>query len=158
MALNLATIKDLPSQISSFLKNLKIKNVDSSEDASAKVGPLSSDNWHLFLQVTAFMLFAMLSFWVINQVRVNGPIFNTLKEYQELTADTSPPPMYPLSAFAAYNEAYVASTNSNIADRDAALANAAMNEVLFKKRSAYWRKNLDNKKLQASLEAVIHAG
>jgi twitching motility protein PilJ len=156
MALNLATIKNLPSQIGSFLKSLKNKNAESGDRTI--VGALSSDSRHLFLQIIAFMLFAMLSFWVINQVRVNGPIFNTLKEYQDLTADTSPPPMYPLDAFASYNEAYVASTNFNKEKRDVALANAAKNEKLFKQRSAYWRKNLDNKKLQAPLEAVIHAG
>ena len=156
MALNLATIKNLPSQIGSFLKSLKNKNAESGDRTI--VGALSSDSRHLFLQIIAFMLFAMLSFWVINQVRVNGPIFNTLKEYQDLTADTSPPPMYPLDAFASYNEAYVASTNFNKEKRDVALANAAKNENLFKQRSAYWRKNLNNKKLQAPLEAVIHAG
>ncbi|MDP3743912.1 MAG: methyl-accepting chemotaxis protein [Methylotenera sp.] len=160
MALNFAAIKSLPPQIGDFFKNFKSKlsdlvpaNKDPSESSS-----LSAGYRQLFLQIVAFILFALLSFWVISQVRVDGPIFKTLKEYQNLTADTSPPPMYPLDAFASYNEAYVASTNFNNKKRDKALTNAAKSEVLFKERSEYWRKNLNNEKLEVSLEAVIKAG
>ena len=136
----------------------KIASLGSSSSASSSSSSLSAGYRQLFLQIAAFILFAALSFWVINQVRVNGPIFNTLSEYQNLTADTSPPPMYPLDAFASYNEAYVASTNFNNEKRDKALANAAKNEVEFKARSEYWRKSLNNEKLQGSLDAVISAG
>jgi len=155
MALNLATIKSLPLQLSSFINNLKSKSANSSTSKSDSLGAAYKQ---LYLQIVAFILFAALSFWVINQVRVNGPVFNTLKEYQNLVAETLPPPMYPVDAFASYNEAYVASTNFNNEKRDKALANAAKDEQGFKDRSAYWRKNLDNKNLQAPLEAVITSG
>lgn len=156
MALNLATMKSLPLQIGNFFNNLRNRTA-SATNTSDSTG-LAAGYRQLFLQIVAFILFALLSFWVINQVRVNGPIFNTLKEYQDLTKDTSPPPMYPLDAFASYNEAYVASTNFNNLKRDKALENAAKNEADFKARSEYWRKNLTNPKLQGSLEAVIKAG
>ncbi len=155
MALNLATIKSLPLQIGIFFNNLKSKTASTS--ASSK-DSLAAGYRQLFLQIIAFIVFAALSFWVINQVRINGPIFNTLKQYQDLVSDTSPPSMYPVDAFASYNEAYVASTNFNNQKRDKALANAAKDEVAFKARSEYWRKNLDNEKLQGSLESVITAG
>ena len=155
MALNLATIKSLPQQISNFLSNLKSKNSDSVASATDS---LTAGNRQLFLQIISFILFAMLSFWVISQVRVNGPIYNTLKEYQNLSGDTLPPSMYPLDAFASYNEAYIASTNFNNEKRDKALANAAKTEASFKERSAYWRKNLDNKSLKGPLEALIKSG
>jgi twitching motility protein PilJ len=160
MALNLAAFKNLPSQlgasVSGFFQNFK--NKFSSKKSSSDAGALAAGYRQLMLQIVAFILFALLSFWVINQVRVNGPISNILNEYQNLTADTNPPPMFPLDAFASYNEAYVASTNFNNEKRDKALANAAKSEALFKERSEYWRKNLDNEKLQAQLEAVIQAG
>ena len=160
MALNLAALKNLPSQlgakVNGFFQNIsnKISGKKSSTDTSA----LTAGYRQLTLQIVAFIVFALLSFWVINQVRVNGPISNILNEYQNLTADTNPPPMFPLDAFASYNEAYVASTNFNNEKRDRALANAAKSEALFKERSEYWRKNLNNEKLQASLENVIQAG
>lgn len=155
MALNLAIIKSLPQQISNFLNNLKSKNSDT---AASTTDSLTAGNRQLFLQIISFIFFAMLSFWVISQVRVNGPIYNTLKEYQNLSGDTLPPSMYPLDAFASYNEAYIASTNSNNENRDKALANAAKTEVSFKERSAYWRKNLDNNMLKGPLEDLIKSG
>ncbi len=160
MALNIATIKSLPLQLGSFFNDLKsnIASSSSSSSGSSSSNSLSAGYRQLFLQIIAFILFAALSFWVINQVRVNGPIFNTLKQYQDLVADTLPPAMYPVDAFASYNEAYVASTNFNNEKRDKALANAAKDEAEFKARSEYWRKSLNNEKLQGSLETVITAG
>jgi twitching motility protein PilJ len=155
MALNLATMKSLPLQIGSFFNKLKSKTAGSSASNSDS---LSAGYQQLYLQIVAFILFAALSFWVINQVRVNGPVYNTLKEYQNLTADALPPPLYPVDAFAFYNQAYVASTNFNNEKRDKALVNAAKFEALFKERSAYWQKNLANEKLQGYLEATIKAG
>jgi len=164
MALNLATVKSLPPQIGALVGNLfqnfknKFSNLVPAKKSTSDSGALGAGYRQLLLQIVAFILFALLSFWVINQVRVNGPISNTLNAYQNLTADTNPPPMFPLDAFASYNEAYVASTSFNNEKRDRALANAAKSEALFKERSEYWRKNLNNEKLQAPLEAVIQAG
>jgi len=164
MALNLATVKSLPPQIGALAGNLfqnfknKFSNLVPAKKSTSDSGALGAGYRQLLLQIVAFILFALLSFWVINQVRVNGPISNTLNAYQNLTADTNPPPMFPLDAFASYNEAYVASTSFNNEKRDRALANAAKSEALFKERSEYWRKNLNNEKLQAPLEAVIQAG
>lgn len=155
MALNLATIKSFPLQLGSFFNKLTSKTENSSASNADSLGAAYKQ---LYLQIVAFILFAALSFWVINQVRVNGPVYNTLKEYQNLVAETLPPPMYPVDAFASYNEAYVASTNFNNEKRDKALANAAKNELEFNERSAYWRKNLDNKNLQEPLETVITSG
>jgi twitching motility protein PilJ len=164
MALNLAAIKSLPPQMGSliggFFSNVKekISNLSVSKKSTGDSTGISAGYRQLFLQIVAFILFALLSFWVINQVRVNGPIYNILDTYEKLTADTNPPPMFPLDAFASYNEAYVASTSFNNQKRDNALANAAKSEALFKERSEYWRKNLNNEKLAAPLEAVISAG
>jgi len=152
MALNLAVIKNLPLQIGDFLNNLKNKN------AGLGAASLTGSYRQLYLQIVAFILFAALSFWVINQVRVNGPVYNTLKEYQDLVADALPPALYPVDAFSYYNQAYVASTNFNNEKRDKAIANAAKFEILFKERAAYWQKNIKNDKLQGSLDATIKAG
>ncbi len=160
MASKLATKKDLPSRVGSFIKNFKSKvpSQATAKKASIDSGNMGAGYRQLLLQIVAFILFALLSFWVINQVRVNGPIYNILNAYQELTADTNPPPMFPLDAFASYNEAYVASISFNNLKRDNALANAVKSETLFNERSEYWRENINNEKLLASLEPVIKAG
>jgi twitching motility protein PilJ len=153
MAINDA-LKELPVKISTFFKRFKDKPTSR---ASAKTTATSGIR-QLVLQIVAFIVFALLSFWVINEVRVNGPIYNTLKSYQDLTAETSAPLMYPLDAFASYNEAYVASTSFNNAKRDKALENAANDEKVFKERVTYWRETLDNDNLKTSLEALSAAG
>ena len=155
MALNLAVVKNLPLQIGNFFSNLKNKTAGSG--ASSASG-LTGSFRQLYLQIVAFILFAALSFWVVNQVRVNGPVYNNLKQYQDLAADALPPPLYPVDAFAFYNQAYVASTNFNNEKRDKAIANAAKFEALFKERAAYWKENIKNEKLQGSLTATIQAG
>ena len=155
MALNLATMKSLPQQIGNFFNNLNNKSADAS---ASKSDNLSAGYKQLYLQIVAFILFAALSFWVINQVRVNGPVYDTLKEYQDLVADVLPPPLYPVDAFAFYNQAYVASTNFNNEKRDKALASAKKFEELFRERSSYWQQNINNDKLKTPLDASIKAG
>ena len=155
MALNLTTIKNLPQTIGEFLNKLKGQSAGSGSVAGRG---LSGNYRQLYLQVVAFILFAALSFWVVNQVRVNGPVYNNLKDYQDLVADSLPPALYPVDAFSYYNQAYVASTNLNIEKRDKAIVFASKFEALFNERSAYWKKNLKNDKLQGHLEASIKAG
>ncbi|MFA6180461.1 MAG: methyl-accepting chemotaxis protein [Candidatus Methylopumilus sp.] len=149
MALNLQTIKDLPATIKSLFV-LKTSAATSKER--------SSGYKQLVGQILAFSAFATISFWVINQIRVNGPIYNSLASYQELRADILPPTMYPVDAFAALNEAYVASSSYNNEKRDKKLAEVSAAEVVFKKRAEYWRANLKQESLRGDLEAVIKSG
>ncbi|NOT15172.1 MAG: methyl-accepting chemotaxis protein [Methylotenera sp.] len=152
MALNLTAIKSLPQKVSDFFSQLKRRSGGASNTSAATAGYRQ-----LALQIFAFILFAVLSFWVMNQVRVNGPVYLTLKNYQDLTADTIPPVLYPLAAFASYNEAYVASTSFNNAKRDKALESAAKDEADFKARSEYWQKTLQDEKLKAGLATLAQA-
>jgi twitching motility protein PilJ len=119
---------------------------------------LSSSRRHLFLQIILFVAFALLSFWVINQVRINGPIFKALNEFDDLTTDISVPAIYPVDAFASYNQAFVAGARADYEKRDQALTNAQNNQKQFKMRADYWRKHLNNPLLKQQLEAAIQAG
>lgn len=148
MALNLSAIKDLPKQILSKF---------SASNASAASGA-GSGLKQLYLQIAAFIIFAALAFWVISQVRVNGPVYNMIKEQQDLVADALPPPLYPVDAFAAYNQAYVASANFNNDKRDQALANAAKFEAQFRDKSKYWEEKLKDTPHQGALDVVIKSG
>ena len=148
MALNLSAIKSLPQQILA-----KFKGAGASNDSGA-----SSGLKQLYLQIAFFIIFALLAFWVISEVRVNGPVYNKIKEKQDLVADALPPPLYPVDAFAAYNQAYVASANFNNDKRDKALANAAKFETLFNERSVYWAEKLKGTSLEKDLDMVIKSG
>lgn len=132
-------------------------------DGSVKDSPkmretLVSGRRQLYVEMGIFLLFALLSFWVINQVRVNGPIFRSLNEYDALMADVSTPAIYPVDAFAAYNQAFVAGASMNFASRDRALASAKNSQMRFKAQAEYWREHLSNPALKEKLEKAIEMG
>lgn len=148
MALNLEQIKSLP---------LKLKELISFKSKGEQQGK-SAIYKQLVGQVVAFVVFAVLSFWIISQIRVNGPIYNQISEFQDLRIDSSPPPLYTVEAFAALNQAYVAATASNLELRDKKLKEFQKHQVDFKKRTDYWKKNLKTIELKGQLEAVIKSG
>jgi twitching motility protein PilJ len=119
---------------------------------------LKASNRQLYIQMVIFLLFAVISFWVINQVRLDGPIFKTLNAFDDLTADVSTPTLYPVDAFAAYNQAFVAGASMKYGKRDEALASAMQSHQAFKARSAYWRANISNPALEEKLEESIVTG
>ena len=100
MALNLGSIKALPGKLADSLRRPFQGRGTAGEQASGYA--------QLVGQVVAFVLFAAIAFWVISQVRVNGPIYNRVLSYQTLRADVLPPTMSTVNAFAAVNEAYIA--------------------------------------------------
>ena len=149
MALNLALLKDLPT---------KIKSIFAKRPAAVNHNEHSRGYRQLVGQILAFSAFATISFWVIDQIRVNGPIYNSLAAFQELRGDIQSPAMYPVDAFAALNEAYVAASSSDYAKRDKKLAEVGAAEALFKKRAEYWREHLKQEELRGDLQAVITSG
>ena len=68
MALNLGSIKALPGKLADSLRRPFQGRGTAGEQASGYA--------QLVGQVVAFVLFAAIAFWVISQVRVNGPIYN----------------------------------------------------------------------------------
>lgn len=148
MALNLEIFKELPARIKQLMSFGEVKR--KSETRAGGYVQLTG-------QVLAFLLFVAIAFWVVGQIRINGPIYNSIAEYQDLRADILPPPLYPVDAFAAANEAYVASTASDTAKRDKSLQLLKRLELDFRARAAYWRDNLKSDNLRGQLEAVIKA-
>ncbi|MGB4812047.1 MAG: methyl-accepting chemotaxis protein [Methylophilaceae bacterium] len=149
MAFNKVAIKSLPQKM---LGNSKVTG--SNNNASIKRAGLKQ----VYLQAAAFIIFAGLAFWVINEVRVNEQAYNAINEYQDLIADTLPASLYPVDAFAAYNQAYIASANLNNDKRDQALTKAAKYETLFKTRSAFWLDKLKGTSLENNLNVVVKSG
>lgn len=149
MALNLEMLRELPA---------KIKQAFPSRVAKAKSEKRSTGGYaQLIGQLLAFLVFAAIAFWVVSQIRINGPIYHSISQYQDLRADIQPPSLYPVDAFAAVNEAYVASTSFDAAKRDKNLQLLKKLEAESKARAAFWRDNLESERLRGQLEAVIKA-
>ena len=150
MALNLGSIKALPGKLASSLRRPFQGRGTAGEQASGYA--------QLVGQVIAFVLFAAIAFWVISQVRVNGPIYNRVLSYQTLRADVLPPTMSTVNAFAAVNEAYIAGSIYDYEKRDQKMAEVAAYEKQFKQRAEYWRTNLESPQRLAQLEEIIQEG
>lgn len=118
---------------------------------------LKSSKRQLYLQMLIFLLFALLCLWMIAHVRVNGPVFQSLKQYNDLELDVSSPALFPLEAYSAYNFAFVAGAASNFQKRDQALAQAEASQRRFEQRAAYWQANLKDAKLKKRLAAAQEA-
>ena len=151
MAMSIAAIKELPSKLKQILS---FKPSASSQSETVK----GSGYKQLIGQVIGFIIFTLITFWVINKVRVDGPIYQSIKQYQDLRADILPPPLYVVESFASLNQAFVAAGASDYTTRDKKLAQIEFNEAAFKNRIAIWRNELKDKELVGKLEAVSKAG
>ena len=154
MAVNLANLSSLPANLVINLKELfKFKRKQAATDQEQTSGYAQ-----LIGQVVAFVVFVAIAFWVISQVRVNGPIFTKILSYQNLRADVLPPEMSTVNAFAAVNEAYIAGSVYDNLKRDQKMAEVAGYEKQFKARAEYWRAHVDSPERVAQLENVISEG
>jgi twitching motility protein PilJ len=114
----------------------------------------SASTIQLLIPIVALLAFMALAFYVINQVRVNGPVYNQIKSNDELKADILPPPLYAVDAFAAANEAYVATSASDYAKRDRKLAEIKILEAEYNKRVAFWKQNTNTDTMGGAFQAV----
>ncbi len=105
--------------------------------------------------ILGLILFGSLAFYVINQVRVNGPVYKEISAYQDLRADILPPPLYAVNAYAAANEAYVATASGDYEKRDKKLEEAKKYEKEYNERLAYWKDNYPKQFGASSFQAVV---
>ncbi len=139
-------IKDLPA---------KIKQALTGKSASGASGGVSSSRRQTFIPMIGLLIFIALAFYVINQVRVGGPVYEQLKANDDLRADILPPPLYAVDAFAAVNAAFVAASTSDFALRDKKLDEVAKAEASFRKQVEYWSKNIHQDSMSGKFQAVI---
>lgn len=137
-----------------FLKNIPGKltqmfSKGGTEGVAAKAGA------QYLWPIVALLLFAALAFFVINQVRVNGPVYTEIKSSQDLRADIIPPVLYAVDAYAAANEAFVATTAGDNEKRDRKLKEVEQLEKDFKARAEYWKASHFNQAMGGSFQAVL---
>ena len=110
----------------------------------------------VIIPIIGLIIIIALAFYMINQLRINGPEYNKLQLNNDLRADILPPPLYAVDAFASANSAYVAASNNDTVLRDKKLAEVHKAEADFKTQTEYWKKNIDNVgNLSKSLLTVI---
>ena len=142
MALN---IKDIPVKLKQLFTG-KAKSGANSSGVSRR---------QIYFPILGLFVFTLLSYYVINQVGINGPVYMVVKANDDLRADILPPLLYTVNAYAAANEAYVAELDLDTNTRDAKIAEIAALEKDFKARAEYWKKNIQLGAMQNSFQEVI---
>lgn len=148
MAFNIEVIKEFPAKISELFS--KISPESGGRGYGQVIGP-----------VVGLIIFIILAFYVINQVRVGGPVYDQIKLSNDLRSDILPPSLYAVDAFAASNEAYVATSSSDYQKRDLKLEEVKALEADYRKRLAFWHTAIASfdeegaKRLKGPFEAVI---
>jgi twitching motility protein PilJ len=139
-------IKELPGKIGKLFFGGATTNPVADKGASSR---------QILFPIIGMLIFIALAFYVINQVRVNGPVYNQIKANDDLRADILPPPLYAVDAYAAANEAFVATSNSDFEKRDKKLAEVSAIEADYKSRAAYWQNTPQGSEMQGSFQAVV---
>ena len=137
-------IKELP---------LKIKQIFTGKGVST--AGASSSRRQVIIPIVGLLIFAALTFYVINQVRIGGPVYAELKADDDLRADILPPALYSVNAFVAANSAFAAVAVSDFVLRDKELDKANKAQVAFKKQAEYWDKSSHKVSKSAAYQAVI---
>jgi twitching motility protein PilJ len=95
MALN---IKDIPAKIKQMLTG-KVKSGATSSSGNLR---------QIYIPIIGLLLFTILAFYALQQVRVNGPMFNHIMANEDLRADMLPPPLFVVEPYAHASEMYLA--------------------------------------------------
>ena len=143
MALN---IKDIPAKLKQLFTG----------KAKSGAGISGVSRRQIYYPMLGLFIFTVLALYVINQVGINGPIYNLIKANDDLRADVLPPPLYAVNAYAAANEAYVAELDLDTTTRDKKIAEILVLQKEFKDRAEFWKKNIHLDAMQNSFQAVIN--
>ncbi len=142
MALN---VKDIPAKLKQLFTG-KAKSGASGSGVSRR---------QIYLPMLGLFIFTLFALYVINQVRIDGPIYDVIKANDDLRADILPPPLYAVNAYAAANEAFVAELDLDTTSRDKKIAEVVALEKDFKARVEFWKKNINLDTMQNSFQAVV---
>lgn len=88
-----------------------------------------------------FIVFGLLSFRVVNTVKVNGGLYKDIIRGKDLVADILPPPEYIIESYLVAEQAYHASTTKGTGESVTALI-ARLEDLhkQYESRHAYWSK------------------
>lgn len=112
----------------------------------------------VIIQIAVFLAFVLLTFIAASYIRINGPMGQSLAEYQELRAQVLPPSMHPAEAFAALNEAYVSVLAGDNQKLNKKIQEAESAEQAFKVQIVYWQAHLKDSNMRAQVNAIAKSG
>ncbi|MEQ1599490.1 MAG: methyl-accepting chemotaxis protein [Methylotenera sp.] len=121
-------IKYIPAKIKQLL----------SGKASSGAATGDTGRQQTLLPIFGLLVFVALSYYVLNQVRVNGPMYNQIKAADDLRADMLPPPLFVVEPYARANEMYLALVAGDAKRIDARVKEFEKHEKLWEASTARW--------------------
>ncbi len=119
--------------VESMIRNLKIKN---------KMSLLIS------IFVICLILISMISYFVIDKVKIDGHIYQKISSGKDLIADILPPPEYIIDSYATVLDMAITTDQSRIQKM---VTDLNTQKSLYDERHAFWLENLQNKNVEESL-------
>jgi twitching motility protein PilJ len=106
--------------------------------ASSGVATGDTGRQQTLLPILGLLVFVALSYYVLNQVRVNGPMYNQIKAADDLRADMLPPPLFVVEPYAHANEMYLALVAGDAKRIDERIKAFEQHEKLWDASVARW--------------------
>ncbi len=110
----------------------------------------------VIVPIVGLLLFMALAFYAIQQVRINGPMFNQIKAAQDLRREILPPPLYVVDAYANANSMYFALVSGDAKAIEDHFKTHNLYEQLFLDAKGRWDAH-DKAKVPAALIAKYTA-
>ncbi len=138
----------LTDKLKSFFSGKTKADTSSSEsNALQYIGP-----------ILGLILFALGAYYAISQVRVNGPLYDRIKQTDDLRADMLPPPFFVVEPYAIAQNMHLALVDSNSERIDFLQKQFANNEKQYAASTKRWDAAKLPQRLNKSLEAVEVSG
>ena len=116
---------------------------------------------HVIGPIIGLILFMIIAFYAINQVRVNGPMFNQMQNREDLRADMLPSSLFLVDAYANASNMYLALASGEVNVIDKNFADHEIYQTRFKDSVQTWERDGKAKvpvALRGKFEAVVKSG
>ena len=110
------------------------------------------------IPIIGLIIFVLVAYYAISQVRVNGPIFNQIKTVDDLRGDLSPPPLFIVEPYALAQNMHLALVDGNSDRMQTLKKRFDENEKRYAESVQRWNKTRLPKNLIQPYKAVVASG
>jgi twitching motility protein PilJ len=110
------------------------------------------------IPIIGLIIFVLVAYYAISQVRVNGPIFNQIKTVDDLRGDLSPPPLFIVEPYALAQNMHLALVDGNSDRMQTLKKRFDENEKRYTESVQRWNKTRLPKNLIQPYKAVVASG
>jgi len=99
--------------------------------------------------------FAAYAFYTLGVIRINGPIYQSLAQDQQLVADILPPPSYIIESYLLTSQILDAAGDNNTESIDVLVGKIAELQKVYESRHVYWTETLASSTREEVKQALL---